>query len=231
MFRKLMTAVLLGAFGLTLAGCFEIEETVTIDPAGPVSSLIKLRLTMPQGQKKEKGAPGMEIKEAGIGSGIAGFESVKVTTREIYGQLISEILLKARSFKALAETYNTLPKDQEQQNEQGPKLDQLFTEKGFYQLKHKGNKIVITRTFLPSGKKPEKKKADDQGLGDLMGMMMGSMQLRLELRVPSEVISTNAEEQNGRTLRWVLPIDYLSTHKVVLQAEIEATPELVKALF
>lgn len=231
MFRKLMVAVMLTAFGLTLAGCFEIEETVTMDPAGPASSLIKLRLTLPQGQKKGKDAPDISIKEAGIGSGIAGFESVKVSMREIYGQMISEILLKASTFKALAATYNTLPKEQEQQGEQGPKLDQLFTEKGFYQLKNKGKTILITRTFLPSGKKPGKAKKDEQGLGDLMGMMMGSMQLRLELRVPSDVVSTNAEERNGRTLRWVVPIDYLSTHKVVLQTEIQATPELVKALF
>ncbi|MFA4875289.1 MAG: hypothetical protein WC690_08110, partial [bacterium] len=158
------------------------------------------------------------------------FESAKVTTREVFGQLITELSMKARSWKALAKTYDTLPKEQEKKD-QNVDVDQLFTEKGFYQLKNKGKTIQITRTFVPSNTKKKKEKKGEEGMGDLVSMLMGSIKLRLELDLPSDVVSSNAEEKDGRRLTWVIPLDYLSSHKVVLQAEIKATPELVKALF
>lgn len=232
MIRRLLTAALLMTCCFLFTGCFELEEQVSIDPTGPASALIKLRLTLPQGQKADKGAKGIEIKSDEIGKGIDGFESAKASVRELYGQIISEVTLKARSFKALAQAYNTLPREQGTPQNQEIKLDRLFTEKGFYQLKNKGKTILITRTFLPEKQATQKKKKDESGgMADMVGMMMGSMQMRLTLKVPSDVVSSNAEDQDGRTLHWVIPLEYVSTHKVVLQAEIQSTPELVKALF
>lgn len=227
MFRKICTAAAAIALCAMLAGCLEIEEKVSLSPDGPVSALLKIRLYMPKGAKQEK-PKALNIKEDGIGKGIDGFESASVTTREVFGQFISEVSLKARSWKALAEAYDTLPREQEQKD-QNDDLDQLFTQKGFWQVKDKGKTILFTRTFVPTEKKKDKKA--EEGMGELVAMMMGSMKFRVTLDLPSDVVSSNAEERDGRTLRWVIPLDWLSAHKVVLQAEVKSTPELVKALF
>jgi hypothetical protein len=227
MSKRLIAAAAALSLCALMAGCLDIEEKVTIQPDGPASALLKIRLYLPKGGKDEA-PPDLDIKAEGIGRGIEGFESATVTTREAFGQVISEIALKARSWKALAGAYDTLPREPEKKDS-GVDVDRIFTQKGFWQLKKKGNSILMTRTFVPAKKKKAKKA--DEGMGDLVAMITGSMKLRIELDVPSDVVSSNAEEQDGRALRWVIPLDWLSSHKVVLKAEIESTPELEKALF
>lgn len=65
---------------------------------------------------------------------------------------------------------------------------------------------------------------------DMAQMMMGGMFMRFSLTLPGKIVAHNAETRDGQTLHWVYPLSYLTTHKVELWADVEATPEMERAL-
>jgi len=211
-----------------LAGCLEIEERVSVAADGVSTLDFKMRLAIP-GEKKKGQVDEVREKLGGVGSGVEGVEVVDFGIKDQFGQMILNIDLKADSFSALKNAYATFPKEEKKgkKKEPGDVIEKIFTKDGFYSIKKKGKKLVIERSIGMKGKK--KAKGDEKDVEMLMAMLGGIM-LRFDLKVPSKVISSNAEEVDGNLLRWVIPLHYLEENRVTLKAEIESTPELAKAL-
>lgn len=212
-----------------LAGCLEIEERVSIAPDGESNLKFKMRLTIP-GEAKKNPLEEAKAELGSVGSGVEGVEVVDFGIKDQYGQMVLNIDLKANSFSALRKAYGTFPKEKKKGKKPEPsdEIEKIFSEKGFYKIKKRGKKLVIERK-IGSSRKKKKAKGKDKDIEMLMSMM-GVITLRFDLQVPSKVISTNAEDVDGNTLHWVIPLSYLENNKVTLRAEIESTPELVKAI-
>lgn len=217
-----------------IAGCLDIEERVSIAPDGTSRMKFKFRMALPEQTKKKKPEQEVKTKLQEVGSGVEGLEVENLGIKDEFGQMIVYLNLKANSFEALRSAYDTFPKNDKKRDrnnpEPGDQIEDVFSKKGFYTIKKKGRNLIIERK-LGTKKKRKKKKAKgkEEDLGTMMAML-GGITLRFDLEVPSRVISSNAEEVNGNVLHWVIPMQYLDTHKVTLRAEIESTPELTKAL-
>ena len=214
-----------------LAGCFEVEERVSIAEDGVSKLDFKMRLVLPDDQKKKNPMDEAKGKLGNVGSGVEGVTVENFEVKDEYGQMILNLDLKADSFSALKNAYATFPKEEKKKGakpEPGDQIEKVFSKKGFYTIKKSGKKLVIERKIGTKGKK-KKSKGKDKDIEMLMSMLGGIM-LRFDLVLPSKVISSNAEEVYGNTLHWVIPLQYLDGHVVTLRAEIESTPELAKAI-
>jgi hypothetical protein len=141
---------------------------------------------------------------------------------------VIEIDATAPTFGKLASFYDPMVKKKE--GEKSKEALDALTPGSFYSMKQKGDRITITRTFVPTKKKAKKKQSEeDKNAAAMMGLM-GGPTMRFELTVPGKVLSSNAEDSSGGRLVWVIPAAYLQEHKVTLTAEIEVSPELVRAL-
>jgi hypothetical protein len=232
MFKKISIILSMLALVPLIAGCLEIEERVSIAPDGESALRFKMRMSIPAEMKKKKGNPAEEAKGKfkEVGKSVEGIELTKVDVKDEYGQMVLTLGLKANSFAALSNAYDTFPKDEEKDKapDKDDELEKVFSKDGFYTIRKKGNRLVIERKI---GTKKQKKKAKGKEKdAEMLSTMLGGVTMRFDLEVPSKVISSNAEEVDGQTLHWVIPLAYLDGHQVTLRAEIEATPELAKVL-
>ena len=233
MFKRIAMAVALVLALPIMAGCLEIEERVSIEPDGTAGLDFKMRLVVPADQMKKNPMDEAKGELSSVGSGVDGVTVEKFEVRDEYGQMILDLDLKADSFKALRNSYATFPKPDKSGKKAGggDVIEKLFSKKGFYTIKKRGKKLVIERKVgIKRRKKKSKGKDKDKDIEALMSMLGGIM-LHFDLVVPSKVISTNAQDTYGNTLRWAIPLNYLDGHEVKLRAEIESTPELAKSIF
>lgn len=225
MFKRILAVLVVLALSISMVGCLDIEEKVALKNDGTTFLTLKVRLMM-----EGKGVKSDSTDIQDLGKGISGIEVVESSTKSIYGQTISIVTIKGSNFSAIKKAFATLPKGDKQEQKD---IGEVFSEKGFYNIKAKGNRLVITRTInkINMGDKAAKgkKKKDDFG-AEMASMMFGGIAMRFDLEVPTKVISSNAENQDGNTLHWVIPLSYLQKNKVTLQAEIESTPELTKSI-
>ena len=224
--RTRLVPVALCLMCMMLAGCFEIEEKVSILPTG--EAMIQFLLRLPITGKEEPSSqesPKQAVEE--LSKQLTGFSSVSLNATSPFGQTIVTVTAKAPSFAALAPFYVPLTKKKEGDTSKDA-LDAL-TPNSFYQMKRKGDRLMITRTFTPPPQKKKKMTEEEKNAAAFMGMFGGAF-MRFELNIPGKVISSNAEEVSGSRLTWVIPMDYLQKNKVTLKAEIEATPELMQVL-
>lgn len=234
MIQRILCAASLIITSTLIAGCFEIEERVSIAPTGESSMVFKLRMSTPEDSKST--SDDINKKLDGVGKGVDGVTIAEMGAKDIFGQKIFSFGLKAPSMKAMQRAYSTFPKEEKKGDAQkdalNKNIDSVFSEKGFYSVKSKGKNLLITRTFGSEvkAKKKKGKKDEMQGFAEMMNMMTGGAKFRFDLEVPTKVISSNAESVDGNILHWVIPFEYIQRHKVVLTAEIESTPELTKAL-
>lgn len=226
--KSLWFVPILIALSTLLIGCFEIEEKVTLTPDG--AGIIRFLVRLPIAAKPEAtGEDDTKTAMEKLSQELGGFTSVDVQTLPSMGQTAIAIEAKAPKLSSLAPFYNPVSKNMKgKESGQGAELGEVLVSKNFYALKKKGDHIVITRTFLPP-KKKKKQKEEDKNLSALMGFM-GSSFIRFELEVPGTVVSSNAESVDGSRLTWVVPLSYFQDHKVVLQAEVKAAPDVITAL-
>lgn len=225
--RRIALPIVLGLLGFVLAGCFEIEEKVTIAPTG--EGTIRLLVRIPIAGKKEASEDeGAKETAEELSQELSGFTSVDMHSDSTMGQTLVVVEAKAPAFAKLAAFYGPLLR-QKKEN-QASELGGVLTPKGFFTLKRKGNRLLITRTFTPVPKKKKKGEKGEKELAVLMGLM-GSSFMRFELDVPGTVVSSNAEEASGSRLTWVVPMEYLQNNKTVFRAEVELSPEAAKTSF
>jgi hypothetical protein len=212
---------------LTLAGCLEVEEKVSLAPSGEGTIQFRMRLPIAmEGGGSTEVTPAQTAEE--LSKQLAGFRNVDVTSSSSFGQTIIAVKATAPSLVALAPFYGPLMKREEKEKSQDALAS--LTPKNFYTMKRKGDRLIITRTFLPPPQKKAKKQTEEEKNAAAFAGMMGSVFMRFTLEVPGKVLSSNAEEASDGRLTWVVPASYFQTNKVTFTAEIEAEPALIKAL-
>lgn len=222
MARRMVLPMMLCLLFLFLSSCFEIEEKVTLAPTGEGSIALLVRIPI-AGKGDASSDAGVKQTAEELSKELSGFTSIDMGSASAMGQTLVTVKATAPSFAGLAPFYGPLLKQHEKEN-QASDLGQVLTPKSFYAFKRKGDRLLITRTFTPPLQKKKKKTEEDKNAELLLGFMGGSF-LRFELTVPGKVLSSNAEEASGSRLTWVVPMNYLQSHKVTFRAEVELSPE------
>ncbi len=249
MIRRLPLFMSLFFLCIFISGCFEVEEKISIAEAGSVDMNLRIRFPISDKGGLKMDDPQQKLMELGeLGKGISGIMVMGPTLETKYGQTIMQFGIKADSLKALAAAYDTFPK------EEGAKpigaqcgadamkgLENAFSSKGFYTISRKGrDSLFIRRVISEAPKKPKEVKKKKAGKKDeafgvemaemMMAMMGGGLKLRFDLTVPGTVLSSNAESVDGNAMHWVIPIDYIQKNRVVLEAVVKTSPELIERL-
>lgn len=221
--RTFFLPMTLGLLCLLLSSCFEIEEKVTLAPTGESSIALLVRIPVAGKGKAPDGADaGARQTAEELSKELSGFTSVDMATSSQMGQTVVAVKATAPSYEGLAPFYGPLLKQQKEgKKDTTSDLGQVLTPKGFYTFKRKGNRLLITRTFVPQAKGKKKKQSEeDKSAEMLLGFLSGSF-MRFELTVPGKVLSSNAEEVSGSRLTWVVPMGHFQNNKVVFKAEVE----------
>lgn len=226
---KKLTNILFALLIITsTAGCLEIEETTSISPNGECNMSFTMRVSAPANKTKDVKKKMREEGMEDMAKNLDGVTLIDHSVKEIYGQIVTNLKIHANKCSQLGNFYENMPGDEKPGAK--PDMKGAFSKDNFYKFKKRGKKIVITRTIGPLEGKKKKKKAKKDFGGEFAAMMLGGMKLRFELDVPTRVLKSNAEINEGSRLEWIIPLSYLEKHKVKLTAEIESTPELAKNL-
>lgn len=230
MLKKLCGVLLLGTL---LTGCFEVDEWVRVGNDGLTSLTMKVRLGM-SNDKKPDGIQVAGQQLGALGAGMSGVRLRGTKTADKDGQMIVSVEAEADRLGDFIGFYRQVTKEAAaEKNKGGPDdVRNVLSSGSFYRVKKSGGRLHIARTMMPTSKaapKGKKKKADQVG-AEMAQMMMGGMFMRFSLTVPGKVLAHNAETLDGQTLHWIYPMNYLTTHKTELWADVEATPETERAL-
>jgi hypothetical protein len=227
MLKKSLQMVMVVVMGATISACFEVDETVVMNADGSGKADIMVRMAMSDSKKSDSVTPTTTMLE-----GVGMRPGLTVATPKVVqgiGQTVMTVSVSAAKFANFAGLYQQDGKGGDQSSKE---VRDAFSKNGFYTLKKVGkDRLRITRTFLPT--KAAKKESAKGKKKDALDMDFGSMMsgfCHFDLNVPTQILSHNADSVVGNTIRWVVPMMYLQTHKVQFVAEIAATPELLKGL-
>lgn len=228
MLKKCLQLVMILVIGGSISACFEVDETVVLNADGSGKADIAIRMAMDDSKKSDSVKPTITMLD-GVGMG----QGLTVATPKLVqgmGQTVMTVSVAAQKFLNFTSLYKQDTKSGDQSSKEAR---DAFSKNEFYTIKKVGkDHLKITRTFLPTkaAKKdaPKGKKKND-GLDMDFGSMMSGF-CHFDLNVPTQILSHNGDSVVGQTIRWVVPMAYLQTHKVQFSAEIAATPELLKGL-
>lgn len=228
MLKKVLQVVVIGVVATLVSACFEVDETVVLKADGSGTADIGIRMAVDDSKKTDSAKPTTTMLE-GVGTG----QGLSVATPKLVqgsGQTVMTVSVSATKFTNFAGLYK---QDAKSGDTDSKEARDAFSKNDFYTIKKVGkDRLKITRTFLPT-KAAKKEAAKDKKKKDALDMDFGSMMsgfCHFDLNVPTQIFSHNGESVVGNTIRWVVPMTYLQTHKVQFTAEIAATPELLKGL-
>lgn len=227
MLKKWLQMMMILVLGSTISACFEVDETVVLNADGSGKAEIGVRMAMDDSKKTDSAKPTTTMLE-GVGSA----QGLTVASPKLVqgnGQTVMSISVSAPKFTNFAGLYK---QDGKSGDKDSKEARDAFSKNEFYTVKKVGkDRLKITRTFLPT--KAAKKEATKGKKKDALDMDFSSMMsgfCHFDLNVPTQILSHNGDSVVGNTIRWVVPMTYLQTHKVQFTAEIAATPELLKGL-
>lgn len=229
MFKKYVQLIVVLVVAMSLAACFEVDETVVLNADGSGKADIGIRMAVDNSKKTDSTKPTVTLLE-GLGTA-QGLSVAAPKLVDGMGQTVMTISVSAKKFSDFLGLYK---QDVKSGDTDSKEVRDAFSKNEFYSIKKLGkDRLKITRTFLPTkfAKKEtaKNKKAKSDGFDmDFSSMMSGFC--HFDLNVPTPILSHNGDSVVGNTIRWVVPMAYLQTHKVQLVAEIAATPELLKGL-
>lgn len=220
MLKKSLQMMVIVMCGAIFSACFEVDETVVLNADGSGKTDIGIRMAVDDSKKTDSMKPSTTMLD-GVGMG----QGLTVATPKWVqgmGQTVMTVSVTAPKFS----NFTTLYKQEAKSGDKDSKeARDAFSKNEFYTIKKMGNdRLKITRNFLPT-KVAKKEKPKDM---DFSSMMSGFC--HFDLNVPTQILSHNGDSVVGNTIRWVVPMMYLQTHKVQFTAEIAATPELLKGL-
>jgi hypothetical protein len=227
MLKKCLQLVMIGVVATLFSACFEVDETVVLNADGSGRADIAVRMAMDDSKKTDAAKPTTTMLE-GVGSGQGLTVGVPKLVQGI-GQTVMGISVTAPKFSNFTNLYKQESKSGDKDSNEAR---DAFSKNEFYTIKKVGkDRLKITRTFMPT--KAAKKEAAKGKKKDALDMDFSSMMsgfCHFDLNVPTQIYSHNGDSVVGNTIRWVVPMSYLQTHKVQFSAEIAATPELLKGL-
>lgn len=226
--KKFLQMMVILVMGAAISACFEVDETVVLNADGSGKTDIGIRMAMDDSKKTDSMKPSTTMLE-----GVGMRPGLTVATPKIVqgmGQTIMTVSVSADKFMNFAGLYK---QDAKGGDSSSKEVRDAFSKNEFYTIKKLGSdRLKITRTFLPT-KAAKKEAAKDKKKKDGLDMDFSSMMsgfCHFDLNVPTQIFSHNGDSVVGQTIRWVVPMAYLQTHKVQFSAEIAATPELLKGL-
>lgn len=227
MLKKSLQVMMILVLGASISACFEVDETVVLNADGSGKAEIGVRMAMDDSKKTDSAKPTTTMLE-----GVGMRQGLTVATPKLTqgnGQTVMTVSVSAQKFSNFAGLYKQDAKDSDKNSKE---MRDAFSKNEFYMIKKVGrDRLKITRSFLPT--KAAKKEAAKGKKKDALDMDFGSMMsgfCHFGLNVPTQILSHNGDSVVGNTIRWVVPMMYLQTHKVQFTAEIAATPELLKGL-
>lgn len=226
MLRKWLKIGVIIVVGAGISACFEVDETVVLNADGSGKAEIGVRMAIDDSKKPDDTKPTTMLEGVGMGQGLT--VAVPKLTQGV-GQTVMTVSVTAAKFSNFTTLYKQEAKGGDKDSREAR---DAFSKNEFYSIKKVGkDRLKITRTFLPTkvakkeAAKGKKKNALD---ADFSSLMSGFC--HFDLNVPTQILSHNGDSVVGNTIRWVVPMMYLQTHKVQFTAEIAATPELLKGL-
>lgn len=225
--------------------CIEINEVAQMKEDG--SALLNLSIFVPDIDEKKNGKT--EVKGKKPEEIAKGLSQVRVSGVKFLGEQEKKVnglnqvslsfdLSSLRDNAKLYQALDTLDKASTEKKE-GDKtqlaFDKIFSNSPYVLRKDGSGNILITREFKPTPellKKPAKKPSKDgqADFSDEMGdIFLNMIYINFEFFSPTEVISSNAQEQFGRNLRWKTSLGYLMKNRLRMEMKIRSSPELEKA--
>lgn len=230
MFKKCLQLAMILVIGGAISACFEVDETVVLNADGSGKTDIAIRLAVDDSKKTNSMTPSTTMLE-GVGTS-QGLTVAAPKMTQGMGQTAITVSVSGQKFSDFAGLYKQDAKSGDQSSKEAR---DAFSRNEFYTIKKVGkDRLKITRTFLPTkaakkeaskGKKGKKDNPLDMDFGSMMSGFC-----HFDLNVPTQIYSHNGDSVVGNTIRWVVPMAYLQSHKLQLTAEIAATPELLKGL-
>jgi len=228
--------------------CIEINEVIQMKDNG--SALLNLSIFVPDIEDKKNPNNKTEVKgkkpeDIAKSLGQGDIENIKFLgeqEKKVNGLNQVSVNFELTSIKdnfKLYQKLDALDKGSSEKKEDDKTqiaFNKIFADSHYTLKKDGAGNVLITREFKPTPellKKPVKKASKDgqpdfsNEMGDIFVNMI---YINFEFFSPTEVISSNAQEQFGRNLRWKTSLGYLMKNKLVMEIKIKSSPELEKLL-
>lgn len=225
----------------------EINEVVQMKEDG--ATLLNLSVFVPDIDDKKnsksdvKGKKPEDIAKGLAQANVAGIKFLGEQEKKVNGLNQVSLNFELSSIRdniKLYQALDTLDKasttDKKEDDKPQAAFDKIFSNSPYLVRKDGSGNIVITREFKPTPellKKPVKKAPKDgqMDFSDDMGdIFLNMIYINFEFFSPTDVISSNAQEQFGRNLRWKTSLGYLMKNPLKIEMKIKGSPELEKIL-
>lgn len=226
--------------------CIEINEVIQMKEDG--TTLLNLSIFVPDvpddkasSKTSAKGKKPEDIAKSLAGANISGIKFLGEQEKKINGLNQVSLNFELASLQDISKLYQTIDEAEKASDEKkgaNPQasFDHIFSKSPYTVKKDSSGNIIITREFKPDPKnlkpKPKvKKKEGDLDFGDEMGdVFLNMIYITYEFFSPTDIISSNAQQQFGRNLRWKTSLGYLMKNPLKMEIKIKSSPELEKIL-
>lgn len=225
--------------------CIEINEIVQLKDNG--NTQLNLSIFVPDMPDKKgsktttQGKKPEDIAKSLGQANIPGIKFLGEQERKMNGLNQVSINFELPHLTDIAKLYQAMDTDSKSDSgkkEDNPQVafDSIFSKSPYHLKKDSSGNVLITREFKPDPKnlKPKPKKAKKEGdldFGDEMGdMFLEMIYINFEFFSPTEVVSSNAQQQFGNNLRWKTSLGYLMKNPLKMEIKIKSSPELEKIL-
>ncbi len=217
---------------LSFLSCVETEEILFLKKGGAVSWTLNIKLPDTSKMSTDKKNPPITTNKA-YQVDAAALKLLGITYHEDHRIMAGvekfAISLDLPSPALLKEVYDKIKPDESAAKPDDKKamesFDAMFSGKNAFQFKQQGDTYTITRKILlpkPKEDKAKKKQKDDLGFGKEFGdMFLNMMYVRFEIITEGEIISSNAHERVGNSLRWEASIGGLMRGALLMEAKIK----------
>ncbi len=225
--------------------CIEINEVVQMKEDG--SALLNLSIFVPDIPDKKGSTTSVKSKKPeniakSLGQvTVPGIKFLGEQEKKINGLNQVSLNFEFTSLKDIAKLYKAIDeeaKNDAQKKDEKPQVafDSIFSKSPYEIKKDSSGNILISREFKPDPQslkqKPKTPNKDmEAGLNDEMGeVFLNMIYITYEFFSPTDIISSNAQQQFGRNLRWKTSLGYLMKNPLKLEVKIKSSPELEKLL-
>ncbi|GEM_PF-4806705 len=228
--------------------CIEINEVVQMKENG--SALLNLSIFVPDIEDK-KGSTNVKSKNpADIAKSLAegDIDNIKFLgeqEKKMNGLNQVSLNFELSSLKDSVKLYQKIEEaekanpEKKESDKNKAAFDKIFSQSRYEIKKDKSGTITISREFKPTpdllkkaSKKQNKKDPNDfsNEMGDMGDLFVNMIYVSFEFFSPTEIISSNAQQQFGNNLRWKTSLGYLMKNKMTMEIKIKSSPALEKMI-
>lgn len=221
--------------GFSFLACVETEEILYLKKGGTVSWTLNIKLPDTSKTNADNNKSPITTNKA-YQVDAAALKLLGITYHEDHRIMAGvekfSISLDLPNPGLLKEVYDKIKPDESAAKPDDKKamesFDAMFSGKNAFQFKQQGDIYIITRKILlpkpkeAVAKKKVKNSKDEFGFGKEFGdMFLNMMYVRFEIITDGEIISSNAHERVGNSLRWEASIGGLMRGALLMEAKIK----------